>query len=811
VSLPDVDKNAQTIQFCHLADRQDKNTYVNNTKNSQTFAFSKILDESVTQDDVFEGICKDMVDSALDGYNGTLFAYGQTGSGKTYTMTGGAERYADRGIIPRAISRLFGCIRSRTNQSVNVMVSYLEIYNSDGYDLLSAGSSISEQRNLDDLQKVSPHENAEGELVLRNLSIHKAEKEEDMLNILFIGDTNRIVCETPMNDVSTRSHCIFTIYLETKEIGSEVKRLSKLHLVDLSGSERVGKIGLDGRLLKEACYINLSLHYLEHVIVCLQKKMKGEKIFVPYRNCLMTMVLKDSLGGNCKTRMVATIYPKDENINESISTCHFAQRVAMIKNSNKRNEVIDPDVVIARLKRENEELKSEIRVLKGDNYKEQLTRDEEKLCEDFIDNYITDKENSRPFILVDKLMFSHGLAYFRNKFWRLKEEADNAQNLNSVNKNSLVKESNHLTETQEAKKKEIPIAVSKGPDQSEVIDKLNREVSKLRTLLQQRDHEIAILLKMMDKRQTEDSGSSDNKPTMEIPLTFDKFEREACKIEEASKSLLKKSDDQSISKSTMISLAQNNSAQNSTKENPRLQKNNFTNDSQAEPDPFARLFVRELRVTPKELLNQKLCFELFRKHYKATHDIEQDLLTLKGIFEDAKSLSTTVKSAKQKIEDIKQELDIQRRKQEVRRITEAYTGDWIPSAEEKQLQSQMASYRESYLLNFEKLKNIKAEIVRMQNDIDRRRFSMQSDFEKWLKYNYETHKIKLTDQNTNPNSIKDDREDLSTQLNSNKDSFVSVSMANLPNASRVSNPNTRSQIDEFNKARNEAFKALLRK
>lgn len=784
---------------------------MNNTKNSQTFSFNRIFNEEVSQDQVYEGLCKDMIESALDGYNGTLFAYGQTGSGKTYTMTGGAERYADRGIIPRAISHLFECLRNRTNQTVNVMVSYLEIYNSEGYDLLSTGSSVSEQRNLDDLQKVSPYENADGELVLRNLSLQKAEKEEDMLNTLFVGDTNRIVCETPMNDVSTRSHCIFTIYLETKENGSEVKRLSKLHLVDLSGSERVGKIGLDGRLLKEACYINLSLHYLEHVIVCLQKKMKGEKVFVPYRNCLMTMVLKDSLGGNCKTRMIATIYPKDENINESISTCHFAQRVAMIKNSNKRNEVIDPDVIIARLKRENEELKSEIRVLKGDNYKEQLTRDEEKMCEDFIDSYLNDKDNSRPCIIADKLMFNHSLAYFRNKFWRLKEESENAQNLKPVDKSLLSDNQAHLAEVSLAKKKEILATPVNTVDQSDQIDKLNKEVSKLKTLLQQRDHEISILLKMMNKRQTDEATFPEMKTAMEVPLTFEKFENEASKIEEVSKTMLGRNEEQSISKPKITNPIIDNSNQPSSKENARTQKNNFMAESQQDPDPFARLFVREFRVTPKELLNQKLCFELFRKHYKATHGIEQDLLTLKGIFEDAKNLSNTVKTAKQKIEEIKQEMDIQRRKQEVRRITEAYTGDWVPSVEEKQLQNQMASYRESYLVNFEKLKGLKAEIVRMQNDIDRRRSAMQTDFEKWLRYNYDIHRMRLGDQNQNPNSFKDEREDLSTQLNSNKDSFVSGSLNNLPNLSRVSNPSIRSQIDEFNKARNEAFKTLLRK
>jgi kinesin family protein 6/9 len=127
------------------------------------------------------------------------------------------------------------------------------------------------------------------------------------LNLLFIGDTNRVVSETPKNDASTRSHCIFIIMIETKKPNSDVKSVARLHLVDLSGSERIGKTGVTGLLEKEARFINQSLHYLELVIVCLNKRANGENIHVPYRNSLMTLVLRDSLGGNCKTRMIATV------------------------------------------------------------------------------------------------------------------------------------------------------------------------------------------------------------------------------------------------------------------------------------------------------------------------------------------------------------------------------------------------------------------------------------------------------------------------------------------------------------------------
>lgn len=149
---------------------------------------------------------------------------------------------------------------------------------------------------------------------MKNLSIHRADTEEDALDLLFIGDTNRVVSETPKNDASTRSHCIFIIQIEAQKFGEDVKTVSKLHLVDLSGSESASKDGLEGDRLKEAGYINLSLHYLAQVIVALNKRIKGEIVHVPYRNSMMTMVLRDSLGGNCKTRMIATMNPSPDDV-----------------------------------------------------------------------------------------------------------------------------------------------------------------------------------------------------------------------------------------------------------------------------------------------------------------------------------------------------------------------------------------------------------------------------------------------------------------------------------------------------------------
>lgn len=144
---------------------------------------------------------------------------------------------------------------------------------------------------------------------LKNLSQHLATNEEEALNLLFVGDTNRMISATPMNLASSRSHCIFTVTVEARKAGEDTVRKSKLHLVDLAGSERVWKKGIDGQILKEAKYINLSLHYLEQVIIALQERSQGKpRHHIPYRNSMMTSVLRDSLGGNCLTVISLSVF-----------------------------------------------------------------------------------------------------------------------------------------------------------------------------------------------------------------------------------------------------------------------------------------------------------------------------------------------------------------------------------------------------------------------------------------------------------------------------------------------------------------------
>jgi len=362
--------------------------YVNNQLVDRLFPFTRVLGMETKQEEVFNIVAMPVIEDALNGYNGTIFAYGQTGSGKTYTITGGPEKYENRGIIPRAITRIFSDISRHRDQAFTLRISYLEIYNGTGYDLLDPSH---ENKKLSDLPRVKMMEDEYGNFKLLNISTLPVATEEEALNLLFVGDTNRMICETPTNDTSSRSHCIFTIHLEGRLLGSNQVKKSKLHMVDLAGSERVSKTAVDGTVLGEACAINLSLHFLERVIIALhQKRITGKAdSHIPYRDSMITSFLKDSLGGNCRTVMIAALSMDIRSLDETISTMRFSQRVGMIKNSATINLSMDPDSVIKRLKLQVKQLEEENRVLRGDaDLSSALTEEQKGECLSFCESYI---------------------------------------------------------------------------------------------------------------------------------------------------------------------------------------------------------------------------------------------------------------------------------------------------------------------------------------------------------------------------------------------------------------------------------------
>ena len=333
--------------------RNESKGIINNQKENWSFQFDKIL-HNVAQEEVFEYV-KSVISSSTRGFNGTVFAYGPTGSGKTFTMSGSSSNFNYRGIIPRSITRLFQELGGKIEYDSKVSISYLEIYNEIIFDLLSPVPTN------DQKGEINFQEDSKGNVVVKGLSKHIVANEEEAFNLLFEGESNRTVSEHQLNKASTRSHCIFTISIEMKsKVESSEKVLtSKLNFVDLAGSERVKETGSSGLALKEAAYINKSLTFLEQVVVALTDKTK-RKEYVPYRQSKLTHILKDAIGGNCRTIMIATIWPEEQFILDTLSTLNFAKRMKNVVNELSVNIMLDKNAYVKKLNKEIKELKKEL-------------------------------------------------------------------------------------------------------------------------------------------------------------------------------------------------------------------------------------------------------------------------------------------------------------------------------------------------------------------------------------------------------------------------------------------------------------------
>uniref|UniRef100_A0A8C7CZN7 Kinesin-like protein n=1 Tax=Oncorhynchus kisutch TaxID=8019 RepID=A0A8C7CZN7_ONCKI len=334
--LPD----GQTVSVHQRKD--SRKGVVNNQLSSWSFRLDGVLHD-VSQEEVYGRVGRGVVLGALEGYNGTVMCFGQTGAGKTYTMTGATENYKQRGIIPRALQEVFHEVEQRSDHAFSVHLSFLEIYNETLVDLLASVRGC---------PGVGPGgmavvEEAGGGVSVRGLSLHPVHSEEVALNLLFEGEMNRIIGAHALNKNSSRSHCILTVHIESRSHTlSDAKYVtSKLNLVDLAGSERLGKTGSEGQVLKEAMYINKSLSFLEQAILALADRRRDH---VPFRQTKLTHALKDSLGGNCNTVLVANIYGEASQIEETLSTLRFASRMKCVQMDPVVNEHTDPVIVSIR-------------------------------------------------------------------------------------------------------------------------------------------------------------------------------------------------------------------------------------------------------------------------------------------------------------------------------------------------------------------------------------------------------------------------------------------------------------------------------
>ncbi|KAH6899917.1 hypothetical protein B0T10DRAFT_10726 [Thelonectria olida] len=320
------------------------------------WSFNKADDNYAGQSDLFDDLGQPLLDNAFQGYNNCIFAYGQTGSGKSYSMMGYGKEV---GIIPMICQDMFrriSEIQSDGATKCTVEVSYLEIYNERVRDLLNP--STKGNLKVREHPSTGPYVEDLAKLVVTGF--------QEIEHLMDEGNKARTVAATNMNETSSRSHAVFTLMLTQKKYDAETKmameKVAKISLVDLAGSERATSTGATGARLKEGAEINRSLSTLGRVIAALAdlstgaKKKKGSGQ-VPYRDSVLTWLLKDSLGGNSMTAMIAAISPADINYDETLSTLRYADSAKRIKNHAVVNEDANARMI--------RELKEELALLRG--------------------------------------------------------------------------------------------------------------------------------------------------------------------------------------------------------------------------------------------------------------------------------------------------------------------------------------------------------------------------------------------------------------------------------------------------------------
>ncbi|KAL7526397.1 LOW QUALITY PROTEIN: hypothetical protein ACHAXR_003436, partial [Thalassiosira sp. AJA248-18] len=348
------------------------------------YNYDMVFGEDANTNKIYNEVVSDMVESATkDGINGTVFTYGQTSSGKTFTMQGCGGSDNSVGIIQLAAKEIFQTIKEEksddSNSECSVRVSYVEIYNEELRDLLN-----------DKSRKTSTsliiREDKEGSISVEGLKEVAVNSLEQLMGVFRVGEANKSVGSTKMNDRSSRSHAILKIILERKTVINAVddkenspgrnnpsdlvvKTTSALNLVDLAGSESVRHTGASGMQKKEGGMINQSLLTLSKVLMSLGQKNPGH---INYRDSKLTRILKPSLSGNARMTVICCISPSDKYVEETRSTLQFAMRAKLVKTNAVVNEVVDDSDLIAKLRLESARAKWENRKLE-DQLREMAT------------------------------------------------------------------------------------------------------------------------------------------------------------------------------------------------------------------------------------------------------------------------------------------------------------------------------------------------------------------------------------------------------------------------------------------------------
>lgn len=326
---------------------------------NKCYQFDKVFSPAADQGMIFEEVVSPILDEVLNGFNCTLFAYGQTGTGKTYTMSGDITDTLPipeaAGIIPRVLHTLFARLGEDEAEKSehSVKCSFIELYNEELRDLL-ASDDHTKLKIFDEANK-----NGRTTTLVQGMEESHIKSAAKGIKLLRDGSHKRQVAATKCNDLSSRSHTVFTItvYIKrTSDTGEDFVSAGKLNLVDLAGSENIQRSGAENKRAAEAGLINKSLLTLGRVINALVDKSSH----IPYRESKLTRLLQDSLGGRTKTCIIATLSPAKSNLEETISTLDYAFRAKNIRNKPQVNQMVSKKTLLREFTSEIEKLKSEL-------------------------------------------------------------------------------------------------------------------------------------------------------------------------------------------------------------------------------------------------------------------------------------------------------------------------------------------------------------------------------------------------------------------------------------------------------------------
>ena len=338
----DIEKKFGVEEICEYTSDNTLTFHSSQEKSIYSFNFDKIFIPSSTQKDIYEDCAKNIIDSVLFGYNGSVVAYGLTGTGKTYTIEGKADDENIKGIIPRAIKEIFKYIYNNENTEFLLKVSIIEIYQEKIKDLINNNININLKE--DNLKKI----------YLENLSEHYVYTPEDIFSLLERGNNNRAKSHINLNEYSSRSHYIFILTIFQNNKKDKIIKNSKLFLVDLAGSEKIPKCEEERKSLEEENITNKSINTLEKII---NNLADGKNIHIPYKESKLTGVLQESFGGNSKTSLIITCSPSIYHECQTLSNLRFGEKAKKIKNK----PIINKELTIDQYKKLIEDLNEKIK------------------------------------------------------------------------------------------------------------------------------------------------------------------------------------------------------------------------------------------------------------------------------------------------------------------------------------------------------------------------------------------------------------------------------------------------------------------